>query len=276
MDRSGLGMPQRILGLVRALSLSPLHIARRVMRSGGRRLPPQAVRTIFKLLGRSRKHLPLGTVDLGDLDRTHPVSSDFGWDRGTPIDRFYVERFLEQNASDIRGRALEIGDASYCRRFGQEITRQDVLHVSPHAPQATIVGDLARAGTLPDAAFDVLAVIQTLHLIYDMKAAVEAMHRALKPGGTLLLTVPGITPIDGGEWRDTWYWSLTGQAAQRLFSEVFGVGNVTVKVDGNVYAATCFLQGLALDEVDRAKLDEFDPSYPVIVSVRAHRAATAY
>ncbi|NTZ42339.1 glycosyltransferase [Altererythrobacter sp. SALINAS58] len=271
IERAGHGASQRIASLARAMSLSPRHIAWRAVRAGWQRLPQHMVRPIRKLLGRSRKHLPLGTVDLGDLNRTQPVSIDFGWDRGKPIDRYYVERFLEQNAKDIRGRALEIGDASYCRRFGQEIEQQDVLHVSESAPQATIVGDLARAGTLPEAAFDSIVLIQTLHLIYDMKAAVEEVYRALKPGGILLLTVPGISPIDRGEWGHTWYWSLTGQAAQRLFSEVFGIGNFSVGVDGNVYAATCFLQGLVLEEVDRAKLDEGDPCYPVIVSVRARR-----
>ena len=47
---------------------------------------------------------------------------------------------------------------------------------------------------------------------------------------------------------------------------------MSVAAHGNVYAATCFINGLAQEEVDRAKLDHHDPSYPVTVTVRARRA----
>jgi hypothetical protein len=34
-------------------------------------------------------------------------------------------------------------------------------------------------------------------------------------------------------------------AAERLFGEVFGAANVEIEARGNVYAAVCFLEGLA-------------------------------
>jgi SAM-dependent methyltransferase len=211
-------------------------------------------------------------VRLGDIGGVQPVSDDFGFDRGTPIDRHYIEHFLQSHAADIAGRALEVGDDAYCRRFGaQRITRQDVLHVSADNPAATLVGDLSQPGTLPGAAFDVLVITQTLHLVFDVAAAVAELHRALKPGGVLLLTVPGISRVDRGQWGADWYWSLTPAAATRLFGNVFGAGNVQVESHGNVYAATAFLQGLALEESDRAKLAVHDPCFPVIVAVRARK-----
>ena len=209
----------------------------------------------------------------GDVGEVQPVSDDFGFDRGTPIDRFYIEQFLQRNAADIAGRALEVGDDAYCRRFGaSRITQQDVLHVSADNPAAALVGDLSRHGALPPAAFDCLVLTQTLHLIFDMRPAVAEMHRGLKPGGVLLLTVPGITRIDRGEWGAGWFWSLTPAAATRLFGEVFGAGNVRVESHGNAFAATAFLQGLALEEVDSAKLAVNDACFPVIVTVRAQKS----
>jgi SAM-dependent methyltransferase len=257
--------------LVTAMTISPLYAARKAMKSAVRRLPPGVSGSLRRALGRGGD-LPLGAVRLGDLDRVRPVCPDFGFNRGTPVDRYYIEGFLAANGDVIRGRALEIGDASYSARFGTGITRQDVLHVSADNPQATIVGDLSTPGTLPDDAFDVMILTQTLHLIYDMRAAIELVHRALKPGGILLLTSPGITSVDRGDWGPTWYWSLTAQSARRLFGEVFDPENVAVEAHGNVYAATCFIQGLALEEVDRLKLDHNDASYPVIVTVRARKA----
>ncbi|HEY2596255.1 MAG TPA: glycosyltransferase, partial [Chloroflexota bacterium] len=223
----------------------------------------RARRLLVGLAGR-----PLGAVRMGDLDRVTPVCADFGFSRGVPVDRYYIEQFLNACAGDIRGRALEIGDASYCNRFGQ-VERQDVLHIDPDAPGATLVGDLSQPGVLPDGAFDCLVVTQTIHLVYDMAAAVRELHRSLKPGGVALVTVPGVSSVDGGAWGNAWCWSLTTTSATRLFAEVFGAKHCTVEAHGNVYAATCFLQGLALEEVDARKLDAPDSRYPVIVTVRA-------
>ena len=58
------------------------------------------------------------TVRFGDLRRLSPFSRQFGFDRGQPIDRYYVESFLQEHASSIRGRVLEIGDDFYSRQFG--------------------------------------------------------------------------------------------------------------------------------------------------------------
>jgi glycosyltransferase involved in cell wall biosynthesis len=213
-----------------------------------------------------------GTVNLADLARTRPVSDEFGFDRGTPIDRIYIEDFLRRNQPSIKGRVLEVGDDTYCKRFGADrVTKQDVLHVTKKNPAATIVGDLSQGGVLPSGAFDCLVLTQTLHLIYDMRATVRQMHRALRPGGVALVTVPGITRIDRGQWGKNWFWSLTEASAHRMFAEVFGAAQVDVESDGNVYAATLFLQGLAAEEADEAKLAEHDPCFPVIITVRAEK-----
>lgn len=37
-----------------------------------------------------------------------------------------------------------------------------------------------------------------LYLIYDARTAVSTLHRSLKPGGVLLLTLPGITQVACG------------------------------------------------------------------------------
>jgi len=274
-DEGRLPLLPRIADAVRASpTLTALHLALRAARILKGALPPGVTLTLKNLVGQ-RLPPPLGRVCFGDFDRTSPISSDFGFDRGNPVDRYYVEAFLAAHSGDIRGRALEVGDASYCRRFGTGIERQDVLHVTADNPGATIVGDLSVRGVLPERAFDCLVVTQTLHFIYDMHAAVAEMHRALKPGGVLLLTCPGVSQVDRGDWGATWFWSITRPAAERMFADVFGAANVAVETRGNVYAAVCFLEGLALEEVDAAKLEVLDASYPVIVTVRARKQEDA-
>lgn len=214
-----------------------------------------------------------GGIDFGNLGGTEPISDQFGFDRGMPVDRYYIHDFLEKQAADIKGRTLEIGDDEYTARFGGDrTTRREVLHVHAENPAATIVGDLSVPHTLPENSFDCAVITQTIHLIWDMQAAVEELKRGLKPGGVLLLTTPGITQVDRDEWGAGWYWSLTQMSAKRLFETVFGAENVTLGCYGNVYAATSFLQGLAFEEVSREKLDVYDPAYPMIITVRAVKA----
>lgn len=206
---------------------------------------------------------------------TQPLSRIFGYDRGRPIDRYYIEAFLERRSGDIRGRVLEIGDATYSSQFGGDrIERQDILHVHAGNPIATIVGDMTQADVLPEGAFDCQVFTQTLHLIYDMRAAVERLYASLAPEGVALVTVPGITSIDVEEWRDIWCWALTETSARRLFTDVFGAEHVEVESFGNVLAATAFLRGAAVEEVGHRKLDVLDPAYPVIITIRAQKAKT--
>src|SRR5207253_2961548 len=95
--------------------------------------------------------------------------------------------------------------------------------------------------------------------------------RVLKPGGVLLLTVPGITQIPRAE-SSSWYWSFSSLAAQRLFREAFVDGTIEVESHGNVLAATAFLYGLAERELLDAELDADHPDYPVTITVRAVKA----
>ena len=217
---------------------------------------------------------PVGAVSFGDLRRLTPVSRVFGFDRGTPVDRYYIEDFLARNAECIRGRVLEVGDDSYTRRFGGDrVAQRDVLHVSADNPHATIVADLASADHVPSNLFDCIILTQTLHLIYDVRAAIQTLRRILKPGGVLLATFPGITQIDHFDWSGSWYWAFTALSARRLFGEAFAATHLEVETHGNVLAATAFLQGIALEEMSKSELDYNDPDYQVILTVAATKEA---
>lgn len=210
--------------------------------------------------------------DLGDLRRVTPIDPNWGFERGTPIDRVYVERFVGGHAEDIRGRVLEIAAPDYATKFGSGVEQVDVLMAREGNPLATIVGDLADAPHIPDGSFDCAIVTQTLQFVYDARAALATLHRILAPGGVLLATVPGITKIsppedeEFGEW-----WHFTARSVRRLAEEAFGEGNVEVEAYGNVLAAAGFLYGLAASDLRPEELDARDRLYEVIVGLRAVR-----
>ena len=240
--------------------------------SGARAILPTS---ILRLMARLRGYPyrpSIGRVRFGDLRRVTPISEYFGYDRGLPIDRYYIEGFLADHADDIRQRVLEIGDPNYTRRFGgPRVTKCDILHVSEGNPLANFVGDLASARHIPSNTFDCLIVTQTLHLIYDVRAALGTLYRILKPKGVLLLTVPGISQISHDQWGKSWYWSFTSLWIRRLLEEVFPAERIAVKGHGNVLAATAFLQGIATDEIEQSELDFHDPHFEVLITARASK-----
>ncbi|SOD82977.1 methyltransferase domain-containing protein [Spirosoma fluviale] len=212
---------------------------------------------------------PVGQVQFGDLNRTTPFSTEFGYDRGGPVDRYYIESFLQKQAGNIKGRVLEIGDNEYTLRFGgQQVTKSDVLHIHSNNPIATIVGDLSNAPHIPDNSFDCIVLTQTLHLIYKAQDALKTCERILKPGGILLLTSPGISQIASDEWQSTWFWSFTATSMRRMLGEVFPPANIEIEQYGNVFVATSFLYGVGVSEVSKEQLAAKDPNYPVIITAK--------
>jgi len=235
-----------------------------------RRLPVPLKRRLYKF-GLKKQFLPpAGKIDLGDLNRTEPISKEFGFDRGGPVDRYYIKKFLREESASIHGRVLEIGDNYYTMQYGgDKVEKSDILHIDDSNKSATFVGDLSDAPHLPDNTFDCLVLTQTLHLIYEFKDALKTCHRILKPGGALLLTVPGITPIAYDQWGEAWYWSFTDMAMKKVMAETFPAGNIDVNNYGNVLSATAFLYGMGEGELTQKQLDVHDPNMQVIITVKA-------
>ena len=240
------------------------------VRSLGRHLLPLAAR---RLIVRLTRWPLVGWVKMGDLRRLTPISPNWGAERGQPIDRYYIERFLAEHAEDIAGRVLEIGGDRYTRTFGdQRVERSDVLHVAKDTPPVTIVGDLTRADSVPADTFDCIILTQTLQAIFDLSAAIRTVHRALKPGGVALVTIPGISKVSRFD-MDRWgyFWSFTSLSAQRLFEACFPASHLQVTANGNVLAAAAFLYGLASQELKQAELDYTDPDFELLITVRAQK-----
>jgi SAM-dependent methyltransferase len=246
----------------------PAQVRQRASIAARKTIPAGARRLVRRAASPARPAL----TGLRLLRPVEPLSRHFGYERGQPVDRWYIEQFLAENAENISGAVLEVGSATYTRYFGgRRVQRSDVLNVRPGDPETTFVADLADAPTLPSGAFDCIILTQTLHLIFDLCAAVRTVHRVLRPGGVALVTVPGISPVSLDQWSETWFWSLTPLAAERLFGDVFGPPNVEVAAKGNVASAVAFLQGRSAGELHAHELDVVDPQYPMLVTVRAFR-----
>jgi SAM-dependent methyltransferase len=189
---------------------------------------------------------------LGNLRRTTPLSDEFGYDRGTPLDRHYIEQFLWENRRCVRGRVLEVKDSTYTDQFGTGVVRKEVLDIDPENPLATIVADLASPNVIADASFDCFILTQTLQYIYETRVAIAHAHRILKPGGALLD-----------------YWRFTPESCTALFGETFGHDSIRVRSYGNMLTAIAFLAGMAHEELTGRELAAHDERFAMLISVNA-------
>jgi SAM-dependent methyltransferase len=207
---------------------------------------------------------------LGTLRRTRPLSDRWGFDRGTPVDRYYIERFLAENQEAVRGRVLEVKDSRYTERFGSDVRERAVLDIDSSNPHATVIADLAAADSVPADSFDCFILTQTLQYVYDLSAALRHAHRILSPGGVLLATAPALSRIDPG-CADREYWRFTAASFRALLAEAFPPDRIAVRTYGNVLTGIAFLAGMAAEELRPRELAHQDPHFPLLVAARAEK-----
>lgn len=200
-----------------------------------------------------------------------PVSRAFGVDRGTAIDRYWIEPFLATHASSAAGHVLESGGTTYSERFYPNMKASE-MEISVQTKPNGVVCDLEVGNHALDGIFDVMIATQLFNFIFDVRAALAHAAAMLRPGGLLVGSVAGITQVsrfDADRWGH--YYSFTEQSWRKLLAQHFD--SVTVETRGNVDTACAFLNGLCAEELDPALLAEHDPDYPVSVLFAARTAA---
>jgi SAM-dependent methyltransferase len=218
---------------------------------------------------------------LEDVHANGELSRLYGIDRsprpGQPVDRVFIERFVERETTGVHGRILEVGDARYTNRFiGARATAIDIVDDRtddrPDAEPATIVGDLCDPATLPPSQFDCILLIQVLLLVDDPAAAIRNCARALRPGGVLLASAPGIirTEPEIASYRamDRWRWTRRG------FESLFETSlrdipsRLRVESFGTLATAVAFLLGFSARELPAHFFDASQSDFPVSLCAR--------
>ena len=204
----------------------------------------------------------------GNLRRVAPFSSQFGFDRGTPVDRYYIEQFFDRHRASITGDVLEIQMVAYARRFGHALGRLESVDVEPrHRP--TFVCDLARSDdAVPSAAYDCFLLPSTLQHLRDLDGALRHALRVVRPGGAVLATAAGFVPLidDAPD-----YWHLAADGWREVALRAWPGCEVEVTSYGNCLSAVAAMLGLALEELTPGELDAQDPRYPVVVGVACRK-----
>lgn len=147
--------------------------------------------------------------------------------------------------------------------------QSDILDIDPKNKNANIIADLADLSNVTDNIYDCVILTQVLQLIYNYNDTIKNIHRVLKPGGVLLMTVPGITQIAYEQLGKTWYWSFSEASVTKILSQFFENENIIVSIYGNVLTAVAFLYGVGAKELASAEYEVNDLDYQVIIGGKA-------
>ncbi|MEM9593686.1 MAG: methyltransferase domain-containing protein [Acidobacteriota bacterium] len=129
--------------------------------------------------------------------------------------RHYQDLFLTRHGGALTGEVVELGaERQYAHgRFFPNCRSFRVTNVEGDVDEIRDVTDMAQVA---DASEDAYVCVSVLEHVHDVQAAAAEISRTLKPGGTLLLTVPFAVP-----YHDVVdYWRFSRDAYARLFPEL--------------------------------------------------------
>ncbi len=201
-----------------------------------------------------------------------PISDCYGKDRGTPLDRYYIDKFICQNRKYVQGKCLEIKSATYIQKYGDDnVSSSDILDIDLKNQIANIHDDLRDIQSISSNTYDCIILTQVLQFVDDYKAAIRECYKILKPGGILLVTTPAISRIDCRAEVKNDFWRFTKAGMQYSFDKVFDKDNVVVNTMGSVLSGLAFWVGMAQEDLKASDLEYNDPNFPVIVTIKAKK-----
>lgn len=140
------------------------------------------------------------------------------------FDRWYINDFVERNKESIKGDVLEFcGGEVYANKYGDRSVKVKMMTSNRHKEvnaEADFFADLDDANTLPEEKFDCIIATQVIMYVNDVEQTLINLKSMLKPGGTLILTVPG--PLFHHSKNSHHMYSFTEESLKYVVDKIFG------------------------------------------------------
>ncbi|TRU96281.1 MAG: methyltransferase domain-containing protein [Microcystis wesenbergii Mw_QC_S_20081001_S30D] len=206
------------------------------------------------------------SLNWGDLKKSVPICHVFGLTRGKPVDRYYLNKFIQEIKPQIVGKILEIGGTSKDKDFyGINLgSSYQIMNIEPGLG-IDIVGDAHDGSIIKPESFDSIITFNVLEHCYAPWQVVENIYTWLKPGGKCFVMVPSaqrLHAIPRDYWRplpDAFAWMFRKFSQQKLY------------VYGNPISVIASYHGIATEELTTEELDAFHPDFPVATCIVAQK-----
>ena len=210
--------------------------------------------------------LPVGSINLGSFANGKPFCHEFGYTRGTPIDRVFLDVFIDTIRDQVYGATLEIGGRKEDKslyRF-QNAEPFETLDVEAGSG-ADHVGDAHCITLFRPGSWDSILAFNVLEHCERPWIVVSNFLYWLRPGGMAFCVVPNAQRLHRGP-RD--YWRILPDAASSLFSDF---EEVTILRYGNLLTSQAAMSGIAAEELHYA-MAYSDRDYPTVTCISARKA----
>lgn len=220
-----------------------------------------------KLLSQLRKaRYPIGTLNWGDLRRGKPFCNEFGFERGTPIDRYYLDKFISSIRHLVKGKVVEIGGAlSNREQYGFENTSTYDAVDLLSSPFVNICGDIHESNLLKPDYYDTILLFNVLEHCHTPQKVVDNIHNWLASSGYCLAIVPNAQRIHNNPGD---YWRILPDGMKTLFQNF---AKVQVTTYGSPTSLIASYMGIAAQELTHDELTEINPLYPVTTCLVAQK-----
>lgn len=211
--------------------------------------------------------VPIGAIDFGDFKREEPFCPRFGNLRGTAIDRYYLNKFIAEIRSEVKGVTLEIGGSKINRELYNFTNTSSYLTMDVDGgADLDIVGDAHDPNAVDEASLDSIVLFNVLEHCERPWVVVDNIYQWLKPGGQVFCLVPNAQRLHRTP-RD--YWRIFPDALDSLFARF---PQRKLYVYGNLLTTMATYYGIASDELSREELDYYNENYPVANCIHAQKA----
>lgn len=209
---------------------------------------------------------PVGQIELGDLRRRAPFDPMFGFTRGTPIDRYYLDRFIERIRPEVRGAVLEIGGSRANReRYRFDAATEYRAMDIKRSPDVDLVGDVHDRGLIPPGTLDAIVIFNVLEHCARPWVVADNLRAWLRVGGKVFAMVPSVQRVHR-QPKD--YWRPYPDGMEVLFSDF---ARCQLFVYGNPLTSVAAIMGIAAQELSADELDHVNIGYPVATCVIAEK-----
>jgi len=202
----------------------------------------------------------------GDLRRKYPICPFYGMTRGTPIDRYYLQKFIRKIKKEVTGKAIEFGGtrsefSQYQFSLVNEYLAVDIIET----PEVDIVGNIFDKSLFKNNSCDSIIIFNVLEHLDNPDKAIDNMNHWLKPGGKIFCMVPNAQRV---HFYPKDYWRFMPDGLAELFKKF---KKTHCFVYGNLTSTIASLMGISVEELSTRELDECNPYYPVATCLIAQK-----